>query len=144
MVTSQGGSGTGSSTSMLLSKMNAGGSCVISNFGGTSESVTIDFVSIDSTGPYHIARVRVSGPATIPTPTSTPPPTPNPARAPVAPPPNPTPPHTSPMVCTSTGHVVCAIVLLSREYISHGQGFIINLGLGRGCARLWCQRKPSR
>jgi hypothetical protein len=115
IVTSQGGSGADYSAALLLSKVNEGESYVISNFGGTSESVTIEFVNIDLTGPYFVARVRVSGPATIPKPTSAPPPTP----APVAPTPNPNPPQTSHMVSTSTGHVVCAFFLSSHEDSFH-------------------------
>ena len=88
LVTSQGGSGTSYSESSLLSKMNAGGSYTITNFGGTSESVTIKFVSINTTGPYYVARVSVSILTPSPTPAPTPALTPVPTSA--APTPAPT------------------------------------------------------
>ena len=69
--------GSGYSQSWLVSKMNPGESYTIANFGGTSSSVTITLVSVNTTGPYNVARVKVL--ATTPPPT---PPTPAPTRAP--------------------------------------------------------------
>ena len=65
--------GTGYAESILVAKLSGGGSYVISNFGGSSETVTIEVVSIDLASTPSVATVKVfRDQAPTPSPTASP------------------------------------------------------------------------